>query len=267
MKIRLLLPILGLAAVSASAQTFERRADITGGGDRDRGKCTIEVVVDGAVEIELRGDHAVMRNLDGHLPQWRRFVCNQPMPPNPAGFRFAGVDGRGRQTLVRPPAAGGPAVVRIEDPQGGSEGYTFDMFWQLGGFAPPPPVSRDNDRDRDRDRGPDRDRDRDADRFYRDRDDFYRGRDWRGQLFARTRQDLDYASRSAFRGDDRYRLDRVYRELDDLQRDYSSGRWDRRALRDVVESLDRVVDDNRLAPRDRELLRDDQRRLRELDRR
>lgn len=255
MYLRCFLTLTGIAALSASAQTMDRRAEITGGGDRDHGKCTIEVVVDGAAEVEIRGDHATLRNLDGRQPQWRRFVCNEPMPPNPPGFRFAGVDGRGRQTLVRAPQGGGPAVVRIEDPQGGSEGYTFDVMWQSGAFnsaPPPPPPDR-------RAEGPDRDRDG----FYRDRDNFYRG-DWRGRVFARVRQDLDYVSRYSFRGDDRYRLDRVYRELDDLQRDYASGRWDRRALADVQDALNRVVSDNRLSPRDRDMLRDDLRRLSDL---
>jgi hypothetical protein len=257
MNLRYFLTIAGVTALAASAQTVERRANITGRGDRDRGKCTIEVVVDGVAEVEIRGDRAVLRNLAGQPAQWRRFECSSPMPPNPPGFRFAGVDGRGRQNLVRAPERGGPAVIRIEDPQGGSEGYTFDVMWQEGGFSapppPPPPVER----------GPD-DRDRDDNRFYRERDDFYRGGDWRARLFSRVRQDLDYVSRYAFRGDDRYRLAAVYRELDDLQRDYASGRWDRRALSDVIQSLDRVVDDNRLAPRDRDLLRDDQSRLRQL---
>jgi len=258
-----LLTIGGLAAISLSAQTFQRRADITGGGDRNRGKCTIEVVVDGAAEVEVRGDTALLRNLEGRPPQWRRFVCNAPMPVNPAGFRFAGVDGRGRQTLIRAPEGGAPAIVRIEDPQSGSEGYTFDMFWQMGGYgtpfpptevAPPPPDRRYEDREYDRD----------DDRFHRDRDDFYRGRDWRGQLFARIRGDLDHVSRYSFRGDDRYRLERTYRELDELQSAYYSGRWDRRELDDVIQTLDRVVDDNRLAPRDRDILRDDLNRLRDI---
>jgi len=271
MNLRYVLVFTGLAALSGSAQTFERRADVTGGGDRDHGKCTIEVVVDGAAEVEIRGDRALLRNLAGQPPQWRRFVCNMPMPVNPAGFRFAGVDGRGRQALLRAPQGGGPAVVRIDDPQSGSEGYTFDIFWQAGGYGapPPPPQMAPPPPDRrgemappppDR-RGDDRDRD---DRFYREREDFYRGRDWRAQLFARIRQDLDYAARSSFRGDDRYRLDQTYRELDGLQRDYASGRWDRHALDDVIQSLDRVVDDNRLAARDRDNLRDDLNRLRDL---
>jgi hypothetical protein len=127
---------LAALASAASAQPNERRARIVGGGDRDRGKCTIEVVVDGSAEVEIRGDFAALRNLAGQPPEWRRFECSSPMPPNPANFRFIGVDGRGRQQLVREPR-GGPAVIRIEDPQSGREGYTFDVTWD-GSFNPGP---------------------------------------------------------------------------------------------------------------------------------
>lgn len=246
--------ITSLATLCASAQTYDRRADITGGGDRFQGKCTIEVVVDGSAEIEIRGDRGLIRNLAGQPASWRRFICNVPMGPNPVGFRFEGRDGRGRQQLIKAPDRGGAAVVRIDDPQGGSEGYTFDIIWQNGTPPPPPPPTV----------APGPPGRGDDDRFYRDREDFYRGRDWRGKLFSRVRQDLDYVSRYSFRGDDQYRLDRVYRELDDLQRDYGSGRWDRRSLDDVVQALGRVVDDNRLSPRNRDLLRDDLSRLRDL---
>jgi hypothetical protein len=60
------------------------------------------------------------------------------MPPNPIDFRFQGIDGRGRQQLVRDPRNGGPAVVRIDDPKNGREGYTFDIEWRGGGgeYAP-----------------------------------------------------------------------------------------------------------------------------------
>jgi hypothetical protein len=51
------------------------------------------------------------------------------MPANPANFRFAGVDGRGHQELIRDPRNGGVATVQIEDKDGGAEGYTFDIFW------------------------------------------------------------------------------------------------------------------------------------------
>ncbi len=112
-----------------------RRASMRGGGDH--GKCTIEVNVDDIAEVYISGDTARLRTLSGSRAEFRRFECNGPMPPNPVDFRFSGVDGRGRQTLQRDPRQnGGVAVVRIEDKDGGREGYTFDIEWRGdgGGF-------------------------------------------------------------------------------------------------------------------------------------
>ncbi len=120
---------LTLFAGIAASQTSRRRATIVGGGAPDHGNCTIEVVVDGAAEVEIRGDSGVLRDLSGQAPQWRRFECTSPVPANPRDFRFTGIDGRGGQELVRAPQRGGGAVVRINDPQGGAEGYTFDLTW------------------------------------------------------------------------------------------------------------------------------------------
>jgi hypothetical protein len=163
-----------LFASLAGAQQYQRRATITGGGDRDHGKCTIEVVVDGAAEIDIRGDQGTIRNLSGQPAQWRRFECTSAMPPNAANFRFAGVDGRGRQELLRAPDGGGTAVIRIEDPQGGSEGYTFDMTWG-GNFSYPGPVTRGPDQRYPDQRGAEQ---RPPDQRYPERiapDDRYRG--------------------------------------------------------------------------------------------
>jgi hypothetical protein len=154
-----LAPLAVACLMPLHAQTTNRRADIVGGGNANEGRCTVEVTVDGAAEIQLRGDTAVMRNLNGQPPQWRRFQCSSPIPANPANFRFSGVDGRGRQELVQDPRNGGAAVVRIEDRDNGSEGYTFDISWNSGGpgggfergFAPQGRDDRDRDRDRDRD--------------------------------------------------------------------------------------------------------------------
>lgn len=122
----------------AHAQTFQRRASIVGGGGNNGGKCTIEVVVDGAAEVQINGDSATLNNLSGRPPEWRRFECTGRMPFNPGEFRFEGRDGRGRQELVRDPRNGGPAVIRIEDPQNGAEGYTFDILWGGGqGYVGP----------------------------------------------------------------------------------------------------------------------------------
>jgi hypothetical protein len=130
----LLFVFAGLAAIGVplTAQTNQQRARIIGGGASDQGKCTIEVVVDGTADVEVRGENATLRNLNGQPAQWRRFECTGRMPVNPTDFRFAGVDGRGRQTLVRDPRNGGAAVIRIEDPQGGAQGYTFDLMWSGG---------------------------------------------------------------------------------------------------------------------------------------
>src|SRR5579859_6352700 len=120
---------VAMIAGSLSAQVSERGAAMRGGGGPDGGRCTIEVVVDGAAEVEIRGDVAVLRTLRGQPAQFRRFECDGVLPRNPAHFRFAGVDGRGTQELIREPRDGGFAVVRIEDPTGGAEGYTFDVMW------------------------------------------------------------------------------------------------------------------------------------------
>lgn len=118
-------------SVPASAQSQSIRASITGGsGD---GKCTYEVEVDGAAEVEINGDRGAIRQLSGRPARWRRLTCTQPLPNNPSNFRFRGIDGRGRQQLVRDPnGSGGVAVIRIEDAKGGSEAYTGDIEWRDG---------------------------------------------------------------------------------------------------------------------------------------
>jgi hypothetical protein len=83
-----------------------------------------------------------MATIHGAPARWRRMECNSPLPRNPVDFRFQGIDGRGKQELLRDPRNNrGFVVVRIEDPKGGSEGYTFDLEWGgesrtgVGGFG------------------------------------------------------------------------------------------------------------------------------------
>ena len=130
----MILSTVAAAGLWGQRVTDRRSAEIRGGGGE--GKCTIEVVVDDSAEIEIRGTNAVIRTITGNPSTFRRFQCNQPMPDRPYGFRFSGVDGRGRQQLARPAGDGGPAVIRIDDPKSGSEGYTFDIFWSGGASNP-----------------------------------------------------------------------------------------------------------------------------------
>ena len=57
------------------------------------------------------------------------------------------------------------------------------------------------------------------------------------------------------------RLDRTKEELTKMQGDLDQGRFDNGILNDVIDSLKKSADDERLAPRDREVLRDDLVRL------
>ena len=148
---RSLLTLMAATAMVAPvcAQSAERRANLTGGGGNEAGKCTIEVYVDGSAEVEIRGDRGFLRTLSGQPAQWRRFECSGPIPTNPGEFRFSGVDGRGRQELVQDPSRGrGSAVVRIQDSSGGAEGYTFDLVWRGAGFVPNPTAPPFGGRDR-----------------------------------------------------------------------------------------------------------------------
>ena len=114
-------------AVQAQAQRI--RARING----NEQKCTFEVRVDGVADVEIHGDTGVLRTVGGSPAQWVRLDCGAYLPNNPGDFRFRGVDGRGRQTLIRDPrSSGGVAVIRLEDPQGGSENYTGEITWSGG---------------------------------------------------------------------------------------------------------------------------------------
>ena len=129
-----LLALLALTQIALFAQPqFPPQPDqmiqarITGG---DGGKCTFEVKIDGGADVEIRGGEGRLRWTGGGGIAWRRLECTQPLPRNPRNFRFSGVDGRGTQTLVKSPNNNnGVAIIHLDDPQRGAEGYTGDIFW------------------------------------------------------------------------------------------------------------------------------------------
>jgi hypothetical protein len=114
--------------------------------------------------------------------------------------------------------------------------------------------------DRDRDR--DRDDYRDENRWHSiERNDSY----WRSRLFERVRADLDHvqAITPVFSGE-QFRLARAKQELDELQRGAVGGRFDEKDLDDVISAVQRVLSDNRMPERDRNLLSDDLNKLRDV---
>jgi hypothetical protein len=106
----------------------------------------------------------------------------------------------------------------------------------------------------------DRDRDRDEDRYHRgERGDQW----WRGRMFERVRDDLDHVQSVTFPfSADQYRLTKVKQELNELQAKLAENRYDQPELDDVISAMQRVVSDNHLSGRDREMLNDDLNRLR-----
>jgi hypothetical protein len=128
--------MLAVLMPQGQANPVSRRAFITGVGGN--GRCTIEVTVDRAAEVEISGDMGVLTTLEGQPAAWRRFQCNAPLPAQPRDFRVDG-GGSGNVRMVQDPRrAGGRAVIRINDPKGGRGNYTFELRWRERGLPPPP---------------------------------------------------------------------------------------------------------------------------------
>jgi hypothetical protein len=234
--------VFALMIGSGTAQTLDRRAVMTGGGNADQGKCTIEVLVDGVAEVEVRGENATLRNLSGQPPQWRRFQCTATMPVSPADFRFVGVDGRGKQELIRDPRNGGVAVVRIEDSQGGTEGYTFDLIWTATrGY----PTNSDPNRGLGRENGPLGQRAPDN-RTYPDQRNTHSYPDQRDTRGIPDQRDTrSYPDQRDNRGsDDRFNQERDQRDQDVYHRDreqwFGNGNWQGHLFARVKEDLSHI---------------------------
>ena len=100
--------------------------------------------------------------------------------------------------------------------------------------------------------------------WYHDRQERFRGEAWRPHIFMHVRTDLEHIW-SAVRASDteRRRLERTKEELLQMQADLDHGRWDNGILNDVIDSIRKSSNDERLAERDRAVLADDLVRLKE----
>lgn len=98
--------------------------------------------------------------------------------------------------------------------------------------------------------------------WYHDRESRYQGEQWRPQVFAQVNQDLDHiwSARNASEKENT-RLERTRQELTKMQGDLDQGRFDNGLLNDVIDSLKKSSNDERLSPRDRDVLADDVNRL------
>jgi hypothetical protein len=100
--------------------------------------------------------------------------------------------------------------------------------------------------------------------WYGDREARFRGEGWRPHIFTYVRTDLEHTW-SAVRASDqeRKRLEKTKEELTQMQADLDQGRWDNGVLNDVIDSVRKSSNDDRLVARDRAVLADDLGRLKE----
>ena len=87
---------------------------------------------------------------------------------------------------------------------------------------------------------------------------------WQGNLFQRVREDLDRIQQNTPKlSADEYRLVTTKHDLDELQSKMENHRYDQPQFDRTVAAVERVMNDNNISPHDREMLREDIRRLRD----
>lgn len=99
--------------------------------------------------------------------------------------------------------------------------------------------------------------------WYREREERYRGEQWRPHIFMQIRADLEHVWSGHAADQERTRIQKTEEELTKMQADLDQGRWDNGILNDVIDSIRKSSNDERLPRRDRDVLADDVNRLKE----
>jgi len=103
--------------------------------------------------------------------------------------------------------------------------------------------------------------------WYHDRDARFHDEGWRPHVFASVREDLEHIYSAGAASDrERHRLERTREELTALQAKLEQGIFDNGTVNDVIDSLRKSANDQRLSPRDREVLGDDAARIHDYQR-
>jgi hypothetical protein len=103
----------------------------------------------------------------------------------------------------------------------------------------------------------------DDDAWHHTREGFFTGDSWRMHLFERVQTDLDHVQSVAFAGADELRIAHTKQQVAELQGKLAEGKYDQPELDEAVAGLEKVLADNRLSPRDRDMLNDDLSRVRD----
>ena len=95
------------------------------------------------------------------------------------------------------------------------------------------------------------------DAWHQTRDQYFSGDSRRANLFERVRLDLEHVQDIAFGRNDEDRIVMTKEKVSKLQDKMAAGKYDQPDLDEVIANLEQVVADNRVAPRDRDMLADD----------
>lgn len=98
--------------------------------------------------------------------------------------------------------------------------------------------------------------------WYHDRDSYYRSQRWQAHVFAQVNNDLSHIYTARFASDkEQQRIERTKQQLSALQAKLDRGVWDNGTVNDVIDSLRKSANDDRLGPRDRQVLSNDAERI------
>jgi hypothetical protein len=103
----------------------------------------------------------------------------------------------------------------------------------------------------------------DDDAWHQFREQYFFGDNWRTRMFNRIHMDLDHVQEIAFGRGDEDRIVMTREKVSELQDRMAAGRYDQAEPDEVIASLEKVVADNSLASRDRDMLSDDLSRVRD----
>jgi len=99
--------------------------------------------------------------------------------------------------------------------------------------------------------------------WYQDREQRFRGEEAKSHLFQNVRTDLEHVWSDRAHEKEVDRIVKTEQELTKMQADLDKFHWDNGLLNDVIDSIKKSANDERLSRRDRDILADDLIRLKD----